>query len=189
MKKFFSEFKEFIAKGNAMTMAIGIIIGSAFTAIVTALTTNVLNPFLNMFIGGISFDSMKVQATWMPWFKPEYLLDEAGKQILDEAGKPIITNAPTFDFGAIISAIITFLITALCLFLIVRALNRMGNANAKVKNKFKKGEQPAPEKPTTKVCPYCLSEVPYEATRCPHCTSMLEIPKEEENEEVNVDDI
>ena len=155
MKKFFSEFKEFIAKGNVMTMAVGIIIGSAFTAIVTALTTNIFNPILNSVIGGISFDNMHIEIK-LPWVKA-----------LVESGK--LEAYPVIDFGAFLSALITFLVTAIVLFLIIKGFNKMSSIGKK---------EEAPAAPTTKICPYCISEVDIKATKCAHCASALELEPE-----------
>lgn len=136
MKKFFEEFKRFISKGNVMDMAVGIIIGGAFTSIVSSLVEDIINPVLGLF-GGMNFS----QFAWN------------------------ITGDVTLYYGKFITAVVNFLIMALVVFIIVKAMN---TASAK----FHKDEPPAA--PTTKKCPYCKSEIPLEATRCPHCTSTLE---------------
>ena len=136
MKKFMSEFKEFISRGNVMDMAVGIIIGGAFTSIVSSLVEDIINPILGMF-GGMNFDQLHIK-----------LLGEA-----------------TLNYGKFISAILNFLIMALIVFIIMKTMNRMVE-------KFKKEETPVA--PTTKVCPFCKSEIAIDATRCPHCTSVLE---------------
>ena len=136
MKKFMSEFKEFISRGNVMDMAVGIIIGGAFTSIVSSLVEDIINPILGMF-GGMNFDQLHIK-----------LLGEA-----------------TLNYGKFISAILNFLIMALIVSIIMKTMNRMAE-------KFKKEEAPAA--PTTKVCPFCKSEIAIDATRCPHCTSVLE---------------
>ncbi len=138
MKKFLKEFKEFAIKGNAMQLAIGVIVGGAFTAIVNALVTNIFTPILGLITGGLNFDSLSFGI-----------------------GDAQIT------YGAFISAVINFILTALVLFLLVKALNKLS---------WKKDEPPAA--PTTKVCPYCKSEIAIDATRCPHCTSQLENKEE-----------
>jgi large conductance mechanosensitive channel len=135
MKKFFEEFKKFISKGNVMDMAVGIIIGGAFTSIVSSLVEDIINPILGLF-GGMNFD----QLAWN------------------------ITGDVTLNYGKFITAIVNFLIMALVVFLIVKAMN-------KASSKFKKEEKPAA--PTTKICPFCKSEIAIDATRCPHCTSEL----------------
>ncbi len=136
MKKFMEEFKTFISRGNVMDMAVGIIIGGAFTAIVTSLVEDIINPILGLF-GGMNFDKLHVK-----------LLGEV-----------------TLNYGKFISAIINFVLMALIVFLIMKAVNGMSG-------KLKKKEEP--EAPTTKVCPFCKSEIALEATRCPHCTSVIE---------------
>ena len=163
MKKFIKEFKEFAVKGNMIDMAIGVIIGGAFTALVTAFTTNIVNPLLTLIPGMDSLDdSLKII------LKPEV------KAVVDEAGEVVTAASPevAIKFGAFISAIITFLILALIIFLFVKALNKARKASEELK---KKEEAPAaPQEPTTKICPYCQSEISIKATRCPHCTSELE---------------
>ncbi len=138
MKKFFQEFKEFAIKGNAMQLAVGVIIGGAFTAIVNALVENVLTPILGLFTGGWDFNTLSFG----------------------------IGNAQ-ITYGAFISAVINFILTAFVLFLLVKAINKLNR---------KKEEAPAV--PTTKVCPFCKSEIAIDATRCPHCTSQLENKEE-----------
>ena len=138
MKKFFGEFKEFISKGNVMDMAVGIIVGGAFTAIVNALTDNIINPL----IGSI--------------FK------------MDFSELAVTINGAELKYGAFIMAIINFIIIAFVLFLLVKGMNTL---RAKAEEKKKKDEEE--EAPTTKVCPFCKSEIPVDATRCPHCTSEL----------------
>ena len=142
MKKFMQEFKEFAVKGNMVHMAIGVIIGGAFTALVTAFTGNIVNPLLALIPGVNSLeDSLKI------------VLKQAE---LSPAGE-VIAEEVAIKFGAFIAAIITFLILALIVFMIVKGINKM-----------QKEEEAAP---TTKTCPFCKSEIPLDAVRCPHCTS------------------
>ncbi len=136
MKAFMKEFKEFIARGNVMDMAVGIIIGGAFTAIVTSLVEDIINPILGIF-GGMDFSEFVIP----------------------------LTGSATLNIGSFISAIINFLIIALILFNIIKGMNKLSSIG-------KKEEEPAA--PTTKVCPFCKSEISIEATRCPHCTSQLD---------------
>jgi len=143
MKKFFGEFKEFISKGNVMDMAVGIIVGGAFTAIVTSLTNDILNPLLGSL------------------FK------------MDFSNLVAKINGAELRYGAFIMAVINFLIVAFVLFLIVKGMNAVRQAA----EKLKKPEPKKEEAPTTKVCPFCQSEISIKATRCPHCTS--ELPEEE----------
>ncbi|MDO4473787.1 MAG: large conductance mechanosensitive channel protein MscL [Eubacteriales bacterium] len=137
MKKFMEEFKAFISRGNVMDMAVGIIIGGAFTSIVSSLVEDIINPILGMF-GGMNFDKLSIN-----------LLGEA-----------------TLNYGKFITAIINFLIMAIIVFIIIKTMN---NISEKMKKKEEK-----PEEPTTKKCPFCKSEIAIDATRCPHCTSVLE---------------
>lgn len=138
MKKFMEEFKAFISRGNVMDMTVGIIIGGAFTSIVSSLVEDIINPILGMF-GGMNFDKLSIT-----------LLGEA-----------------TLNYGKFITAVINFLIMALIVFVIMKTMNGIGE-------KLKKKEEEAPAEPITKVCPFCKSEIAIDATRCPHCTSVLE---------------
>lgn len=140
MKKFIEEFKAFALRGNMMDMAIGVLIGGAFTGIVTSLTENFITPVITTVLSLIG-------------------------------GAPLYTAAEWYDFASnFVSAIFNFFITALVLFLLLKAMNKLMELGKK------KDEEPAA--PTTKKCPCCLSEIPVEATRCPHCTSQLEESKE-----------
>ena len=157
MKKFIAEFKEFALKGNMIDMAIGVIIGGAFTALVGAFTANIVNPLLALIPGvnGLD-DALKI------------VLKEAE---LDAAGA-VVTEEVAIKFGAFISAIITFLILALIVFMLVKAINKLRKLEEE--RKAAAAPAPEPEAPTTKICPFCKSEISIEATRCPHCTSQLE---------------
>lgn len=135
MKNFMKEFKEFISRGNVMDMAVGIIIGGAFTAIVTSLVEDVITPIIGM-IGGFDFSSFVVTV-----------------------------NNSNIAIGNFINAVINFLLIAFVLFSIIKAMNKAAAV-------VKKPEEEAA--PTTKICPFCKSEISIEATRCPHCTSQLE---------------
>ncbi len=139
MKKFIEEFKTFIARGNVVDMAVGVIIGGAFKAIVDSLVNDIINPLLGIF-GGLNFS--------------EYSLPLKGEA--------------TLNYGNFITSIISFLIMALVIFVMVKVLNGMAAKMAPKK------EEEAPKAPTTKVCEFCKSEIAIEATRCPHCTSVLE---------------
>ena len=152
---FVSEFKKFIMRGNVMDMAVGVIVGGAFTAIVTSLNKDILTPVLGLF-GGTDFSNFFIQLTGRETIYAT--LAEA-----QEAGVAVLA------YGNFITAIINFLITAFVIFCLIKAINKVGD-------KFSKKEEPAA--PTTKKCMYCKSEIPLEATRCPHCTSVLEEAKE-----------
>ena len=141
MKSFMKEFREFISRGSVMDMAIGIIIGGAFTSIVTALVDSIIMPLISVLFGGISFEQ---------W------------NIVMGSGE----EAPVLGLGTFVAAIINFLLIALVIFMLIKALNKA----SEVKNGPKEEEAP-----TTKVCDFCKSEIPIDATRCPHCTSALKI--------------
>ena len=140
-KGFIEEFKKFIMRGNVMDMAVGVIVGGAFNSIVTSLNQDILTPVLGIF-GGTDFSNLKVTLG---------------------SGE----NAPVLCYGNFITAVINFLITAFVIFVLVKAINKIGD-------KLIRKEEEAPPEPTTKICPYCRSEIAKEATRCPHCTSNLE---------------
>ena len=130
MKKFFKEFKEFALRGNVMDMAVGIIIGGAFSGIVTSLTDNFINPIINLIMGNASY-----------------------------------TKADVSGFGsAFLASVVNFVIMAFILFCLIRGINKLMSVG-------KKKEEP--KAPTTKICPYCKSEIPLDAVRCAHCTSEL----------------
>ena len=142
MKKFMEEFKKFISRGNVMDMAVGVIIGGAFTSIVNSLVNDVMMPVLSLITGGLDFSKLCIA--------------------LGEG-----EGAATLNYGAFISAIINFIIMALVIFSLIKFLNKVSSLN-------KKPVEEKPAEPTTKVCPFCMSEIPLAATRCAHCTSMLE---------------
>ena len=145
-KGFFGEFKEFITRGNVMDMAVGVIIGGAFTAIVTALTGGILQPLINWLIGGRG----GLEAARTILGEPVYMETEVGGQIIKQ-----IDWAKTnyIDWGAFISAVINFLLVALILFIIIKVINsvhRKGvEAKAKLEEKAKKEEAPAEEEKKT----------------------------------------
>ena len=143
-KGFIAEFKKFIMRGNVMDMAVGVIVGGAFTTIVNSLNQDILTPILAIF-GGTDFS---------------YLTLTLG------TGE----NAPVLNYGNFITAVINFLITALVIFLLIKLINKIGDKLSHKENK--------PAAPTTKKCPFCKSEIAIEATRCPHCTSVLEETKQ-----------
>ena len=144
MKKFFKEFKAFISRGNVMDLAVGVIIGSAFTGVVTALTDSIIKPLLNC-IGGAEIQ-----------------------------GKIHLLGDNYLDYGAFLSAVVNFLIMALIIFCMVKGHHML--SDAAMHGTLEKEVQAAP---TTKVCPYCKSAIDIAATRCPHCTSVLEDVKAE----------
>ncbi len=122
MKKFFGEFKKFISRGNVMDMAVGMIIGAAFTAIVTALSNGILKPLINALIYVICGGNADALSKMYTPLVAVYTTDDAGSQVLD------LTNSIYIDWGAFISAIINFLLIAIVLFCIVKMFNRVREA-------------------------------------------------------------
>ena len=139
------EFKKFALRGNMIDLAVGMIIGSAFTSIVNSLVNDMIMPIVSIFTGKVDFTN---------WFIALDGNTYATLELAQEAG------AATFNYGSFISNVINFIIMAFVVFMFVRAMNKM-----------KKKEEPAA--PTTKKCPFCKSEISIEATKCPHCTSEL----------------
>lgn len=139
--KIVKEFKEFISRGNVMDLAVGVIIGGAFTSIINSLVTDLLNPLLGLLTGGIDFSALAIT--------------------IGTGEDPAV-----FAYGAFISAVINFLLVALVLFFLIKGMNALH---------FKKKEEAAPSMPSTKVCPFCKSEIAIDACRCPHCTSELNL--------------
>lgn len=152
MKKFIEEFKTFAVKGNMMDLAIGIIIGGAFTAIVNSLVNDIVNPLLGLIIGDIDFSKLFIA------------LDGNTYATLAEAEE---LGVSVFKYGSFISNVINFIIMALVVFILVKMINKLRDLGTKK-------EEEAPAEPTTKVCPFCQTEISIKATRCPHCTSTLE---------------
>ncbi len=137
------EFKEFAMKGNVVDMAVGIIIGAAFGRIVTSLVTDVLMPPIGILLGGLDFSSFVIM-----------LKEASGTQ-----------PAVVIKYGVFINVIIDFIIVALCIFLMIRAMNAMR----------KRAEAPAQAvAPTTRDCPECQMTIPINAKRCGHCTAVLQ---------------
>lgn len=146
------EFKEFAMRGNVMDMAIGIIIGAAFGAIVSSLVADVLMPPIGLLLGNVDFSNLFILLKDGSIAGPYASLVDAQK-----------AGAVTINYGIFINKIISFLIVAFAVFLLVKGINQM-----------KKKEEPAPAAaPTTKECPYCFSTIPLPATKCGHCTSSL----------------
>jgi large conductance mechanosensitive channel len=139
------EFKAFAMRGNVLDMAVGIIIGAAFGRIITSLVGDILMPPLGLVLGKVDFSSL--------------FLNISGKSYPTLAAAKA-AGAATINYGLFLNSCIDFLIVAFAIFLLVRQVNRWN--------------KPAPAAaPTTKKCPRCATEIPLEATRCPHCTSEL----------------
>ena len=133
-KSLWTEFKEFINKGNAMALAVGTIIGAAFSTITKSLTDDVIMPIIAIFMGGIDFSELKIT---LPRFFGEPVLDEAGNEILN-----------TLNYGNFISAVINFLILALVVFFLVKGLNKMAELGKKKEEAAAAAEPPAPPAPS-----------------------------------------
>ena len=163
MKNFIKEFKEFAVKGNMIDMAVGVIIGAAFKALIDAFMANIVNPLISLIPGVKNLnEALKIVVT------------PAQAEVLDEAGN-VVTPAVeevAIKFGAFISAILTFIILAFVVFLIVKAVNKARKMEEERKTKKEAPQEEAA--PTTKICPFCKTEIAIDATRCPHCTSKLD---------------
>ena len=142
----FKEFRDFAMRGNVLDLAVGIIIGAAFTKIVTSFVTDILMPPLGLIIGGEGFSNLFIS-----------LSGQSYASLADAQA----AGAATLNYGLFINNIVDFLIVAFAVFMLVRQLNRL-----------RPPAPPAP--PTTRPCPYCQSAIALSATRCPHCTSQLE---------------
>lgn len=139
------EFRDFIARGNVVDLAVAVIIGGAFGAIVSSFVKDIVMPVVSLLTGGIDFTN---------WFIPLKPGTFATLKAAQEAG------VATINIGIFVNAILTFLIVALAMFLVVKSMNAMK-------------KKPAPADPTTKDCPYCFTSISIKATRCPNCTSEL----------------
>jgi large conductance mechanosensitive channel len=145
------DFKAFIMRGNVIDLAVGIIIGAAFGSIVNSLVNDVIMPPIGLALGKVDFSNMfavlKEGVTAGPYMTP---------------AQAKAAGAVTINFGIFINAIISFLVVAFAVYMIVRAVNKL---HAK--------ETPTPAEKLTKGCPFCFTEIPARASRCPHCTSQL----------------
>jgi len=142
-------FKDFALRGNVVDLAIGIVIGGAFSNIVSSFVSDILMPPIGLLLGNTDFSN--------------FFINLSGRRY-DSLAAAEEAGAATINYGVFINTILDFVIIAFALFLIVRQINRL--------QRQKEEEKPA--EPTTKQCPYCMTEIPVEATRCPHCTSHLE---------------
>lgn len=152
----FKEFRDFIMRGNVVDLAIGIIIGAAFTTVVDSLVNDILMPPIGMLLGGVDFANLFIN------------LSGGGYTSLAAAQE---AGAATINYGVFLNSLISFLIVALAVFFIVKGINRMRESVPV----GKKAEPEPEEEVKTKQCPFCYTMIPYEATRCPNCTSDLGI--------------
>ena len=150
MKKFFEEFKAFAMRGNVVDMAVGVIIGGAFGKITTSLVNDIFMPLLGIITGGVNFGGLF------------YALDGNHYASIEAAAE---AGVGTLNYGAFIQYIIDFVLVAFCMFLVIKLMNGLK----------KKEEEPAPAPAKEpRLCPYCRMEIPEDATRCGHCTSVLD---------------
>ena len=144
MSKIIEEFKEFIMRGNVMDMAVGVIVGGAFSNIINSLVNDVLMPVISLATGKVDFTNLFIA------------LDGQSYPTLDAAK----ASTSVFAYGSFIQTVIQFLIIAFSIFMVVKGINML--------------RRPKPEAaPTTKECPYCKSEIHIDAVKCPHCASEL----------------
>lgn len=143
MSKILDEFKTFIMRGNVMDMAVGVIIGSAFTGIVNSLVNDIIMPIITLITGKINFSDLM------------FSLDGNTYKSLAAAQE---AAAPVIAYGNFIQLVVQFLLTAFVLFMVIKGINKLHKP------------KPAPEV-TTKTCPFCKSEIHKDATKCPHCAS------------------
>ncbi|AKH68435.1 large conductance mechanosensitive channel protein [Spongiibacter sp. IMCC21906] len=150
------EFKKFAVRGNVVDMAVGIIIGGAFSTIVKSLVADVIMPPIGLALGGVDFANLMLVisegTTPMP-----YLTVADAKA----------AGAVTINYGLFLNSVISFIIVAFAVFLLVKGINRLREQEKK--------EEAVPAAPTTKDCPYCVTSIPIAATRCPQCTSDLSV--------------
>ena len=149
MKRIWKEFQEFAVKGNAVDLAVGVIIGAAFGAIVNSLVKDVVMPPISVLTGGLDFSN-------------KFLVLRAAKDGSVGFNTPADAakaGAITWNYGNFITLVINFLIVAGAVFLLIRAINKL--------------RRPAEKEPDEKSCPACAMKIPIKATRCPHCTSEL----------------
>ena len=140
-KSLWTEFKEFAIKGNAMALAVGTIIGAAFSTITKSLTNDIIMPIVNIFLGGADFSELKIVLPRMPWVEPTYelVINEAGEEV-----PQLVENYLTY--GNFISAVINFLILAFVVFMLVKGLNKLSEIG-------KKKEEEAPAAPPAPPAP------------------------------------
>jgi large conductance mechanosensitive channel len=143
-----NEFRQFVARGNVMDLAVAVIVGAAFGKITTSLVEGVLMPPVGLVLGRVDFANL-------------FLVLDSAKGIPASIADAKTKGIPVVAYGAFLNDVINFLIVAFVVFMLVKAVNRL-----------KRAEAPAAA-PATKECPYCLSTIPSKATRCAHCTTQL----------------
>lgn len=147
MRNMLKEFREFIMRGSVVDLAVGFIIGAAFSKIVTSFVADVLMPPIGLALGKVNFSNLFAD------------LSGTGYTSLEEAKA---AGAATINYGLFINTLIDFIIIAFVLFMLIRVVNRM-----------QRKKEAAPAEPTSKECPHCFTSIPVKAIRCPNCTSQL----------------
>jgi len=149
----FKEFKEFAMRGNVLDMAVGIVIGASFGAIVTSFVADVIMPPIGLLLGNIDFSSL-------------FIILKEGKVPgpYESLAAAKAAGAVTVNYGVFLNTIISFLIVAFAIFLLIRNVN-----------KLKREQEVPPAAPTTKECPFCISTIPIKAVKCAHCTAELKL--------------
>jgi large conductance mechanosensitive channel len=142
------EFKEFISRGSVVDLAVGVIIGAAFGAVVTSLVNDIIMPPIGMLLGRVNFADLFISLNGQPY--PSLAAAKAA-------------GAPTVNYGNFVNTVLSFLVVALVIFFLVKAVNRLRRP----------APAPAPAAPVTKKCAYCATDIPVKAVRCPNCTSEL----------------
>ncbi len=164
MKKFFADFKAFISQGNIVDMAVGVVIGTAFKAIVSSLVADIINPLISLLTGDVALSELK------------YVLVDAVKELDVVTGELVETQAEVaITYGVFLQAILDFLLIALSIFVVIKIMMTTQKKLAALRKKeAEEAAEAEAAAPTTKVCPFCKSEIAIEATRCAHCTSELQ---------------
>ncbi len=144
----FKELKQFAMRGNVLDMAVGIIIGAAFGKIVSSIVSDIIMPPIGLLVGKVDFTNLFINLSG---------------RTFSSLAEAKAAGAATMNIGVFINTVIDFIIIALVIFMLIKQVNRL-----------KAKPAPAPVEPTTKDCPFCFSVIPIKATRCPHCTSVLE---------------
>jgi large conductance mechanosensitive channel len=147
----FKEFKEFAMRGNVLDMAVGIVTGASFGAIITSFVADVIMPPIGLLLGNIDFSSL-------------FIILKEGKVPgpYESLAAAKAAGAVTLNYGVFINTIISFLIVAFAVFLVIKNMNRL-----------KREQEAPPAALTTKECPFCLSAIPIQAVKCAHCTAEL----------------
>ncbi len=163
MKKLLKDFQDFITRGNAIDLAIGIIIGAAFTAVVNSIVNNLIMPPFGAILTNTDFQDLFIILRQ----GEEALPPGATLQMAQEVG------AVTFNYGLFISDLINFIIIGFGVFLIVKGIQKMEKRVERIKELVAEGKETPDEEPKEKNCPYCYKTIPFKAARCPFCTSHI----------------